>query len=72
MWFMYLNAEWRMSQAPHTDAKHWKDGYKCNFDATWGYGLNPKILQRNAEFQQFALDHYKEAALDIHATLTKK
>src|SRR5271166_1509912 len=67
MFFMYLNKDWRAEQAPHTDIKNWKDGYKCDFDATWGYGLNSQVLQRNAEFQQFAITHYKEAALDLHA-----
>jgi hypothetical protein len=72
MWFMYLNREWRTTQAPHTDRKHWKEGYDCDFEATWGYGMNPNILQRNAEFQQFAISYYKEACHDIHATLTKR
>jgi len=71
-WFFYLNREWRAEQAPHTDIKHWPQGYKCNFEATWGYGLSPAVLQRNADFQQFAITHYKEAALDLHATLIKQ
>jgi Methyltransferase domain len=72
MWFMYLNQKWRNENAPHTDIKHWKQGFKCDLEATWGYGMNPVFGGRNVEFQQFAMNHYKEAVFDIHATLTKK
>jgi hypothetical protein len=72
MWFYYLSQEWRDTQAPHTDAKNWPQGFACDFEATWGYGMHPQLLTRNVEFQQFALNFYKEAAQDIHATLTKK
>jgi hypothetical protein len=71
-WFYYLSREWRALNAPHTDAKHWPQGFDCDFEVTWGYGMNPMILARNAEFQQFALNFYKESIQDIHATLTKK
>jgi hypothetical protein len=71
-WFYYLRREWREQNAPHTDAKHWPQGYACDFDATWGYGLNPTIASGNAEFQQFAANYYREAVHDIHATLTKR
>lgn len=72
MWFMYLSQKWRDENAPHTDIKHWKQGFKCDFDATWGYGMNPVLASRNVEYQQFALNHHREAVFDIHATLTKK
>ena len=71
-WFMYLSKAWRADNAPHTDAEHWPKGYKCDFEATWGYGLSPAIMPRNAEFQQFAINHYRESVYDIHATLIKK
>lgn len=61
----YLSKEWRKDNAPHV-------GYTCNFEATWGYGLNPAIIPRSVEYQQFAIANYKEAATDIHATLTKR
>jgi SAM-dependent methyltransferase len=57
-WFYYL-------------AKAWRD-YTCDFDATWGYSLHPTLMTRNQEFQQFAMNFYKEAAQDLHATLTKR
>jgi len=71
-WFYYLDKDWRMANAPHSDAEHVEWGYKCSFNATWGYGMNPQILSRNQEYQQFAMGWYKEAIQDIHATLTPK
>ena len=71
-WFYYLKQEWRDGNAPHADAKNWPQGYACDFDCTWGFGLSPAIQARNAEFQQFAVNHYREAVYDIHATLTKR
>lgn len=65
-WFNYLNKEWRENQAPHT-----MDLLDCNFQATWGYGMHPAIVTRNQEYQQYALNWFKEAAQDIHATLVK-
>lgn len=72
MWFYYLDRDWRAANAPHTDAQHWAPGFSCNFVATWGYSMNPALATRNPEFQHFAMGFYKEAAQDIHATLTKK
>lgn len=72
MWFHYLKKEFRETQAPHTDQQHLAWGYACDFDATWGYGIHQTLMTRNQEFQQFALNFYKEAAQDIHATLTKR
>jgi hypothetical protein len=72
MGFYYLSREWRKAQAPHTDAEWNKNGYSCDFEATWGYSLSQALLTRNQEYQQFALQNYKEAAQDIIATLTCK
>lgn len=72
MGFFYLDKTWRATEAPHTDAEHWPQGYRCDFTATWGYGLHPAIQTRNAEFQQFAVNFYREAAMDLHATLTAR
>jgi hypothetical protein len=71
-WFMYLAKKWRDENAPHTDADNWEQGYKCDFEVTWGYGMSPILLSRNAEFQQFAVNFYRESVYDIHASLTKK
>jgi hypothetical protein len=63
--FYYLLDSWRDINAPHTD-------YVCDFDATWGYSLNPVLNARNPEYQQYAVANFKEAVLDIAATLTKR
>jgi hypothetical protein len=65
-WFYYLGKNWRDENAPHND------GYTCDFDATWGYGMHGALMVRNEEFRQFAINFYKEAATDIIATLTKR
>lgn len=71
MGFYYLSREWRATQAPHTDKKHNPNGYDCHFAATWGYGMHPTLMARNQEYQQYAMQWYKEAIQDIHATLIK-
>lgn len=72
MSFYYISRDWRKTQAPHTDIEWNKDGFNCNFEATWGYNLHPTLVIRNQEYQQFAISFYKEAAQDIIVTLTKK
>lgn len=70
--FFYLLASWRRQNAPHSDFANWPLGYKCDFDATWGFSVHPQIAARNQEFQQFALNFYAEAAQDIIVTLVKR
>lgn len=72
MAFYYLNRQWRDANAPHTDKKVWPKGYDCDLEATWGYGMHPELAPRNQEYQQFAMQHYKEACLDTHITITSK
>jgi len=69
MGFLYLNREWRMAQAPHTDKAWNPSGYDCNFQATWGYALEPTLKTRKKADQEFALQNFKEAAQDIIAEL---
>jgi hypothetical protein len=64
-WFYYLGSEWRAANAPHNDA------YTCDFAAVWGYSLHQSLGLRNQEFQQFAVQNYKESISDIVCTLTK-
>jgi len=71
-WFYYLKKEWRDVNAPHDDSEFNPEGYSCDFDATWGYSVNPSLYARNSEFQQFAMSNYKESANDILASLTKR
>lgn len=74
MWFYYLRKGWRLDEgnAPHDDITHNPEGYACDFDATWGYGMHQALVVRNQEYQQYALQWFKEAVTDIIATLTKR
>lgn len=73
MSFYYLNREWRLAQAPHSDANASGDPnlYDCDLQGPFGYGVHPEIQARNVEYQQHALAFWKEAAQDLVATLTK-
>lgn len=71
-WFYYLDKDWRATNAPHCDIKFNEKGYTCDFHATWGYTFHPMMAVKNSDFQQFAMQFYKEAVQDIVATLTKK
>lgn len=71
-WFYYLSREWRTANAPHTDADHLAGGFRCDFDAVWGYSMRQDLAVRNQDYQQFAIGNYKEACQDIIATLTRK
>lgn len=77
MGFYYLKREWRLGNgkeippnAPHTDESNFAHGYSCDFDVVWGNGVHPHWMTRNPETAQNALTWYKEAILDLHATLT--
>lgn len=73
MAYFYIAKDWRLANAPHTDAS-WNpaSGFACDFAATWGYALRADLVTRNAEFQSFALASYKEAAQDLIATVTAR
>lgn len=65
-WFYYLSKAWREVNAPHNDC------YTCDFDITAGYSLHPSVAARNQEFQQYAMQNYKEAAQDLIATFVAR
>lgn len=65
-WYFYLSKKWREENAPHNDF------YTCDFDCTWGWAMHPLIASRNSEYQQHALQFWKEAAQDMVATLVAK
>ena len=71
MMFYYLSAKWRETDAPHTDAKWNPKGYTCDFACVWGYGMRADLVTRSADYQQFAMQNYKEACQDTHCTMTK-
>jgi SAM-dependent methyltransferase len=66
MWYYYLAKEWRKVNAPHNV------DYQCDFDAVWGYSMHPELAVRNPQYQSHALAFWKEAAQDLHATITKR
>jgi SAM-dependent methyltransferase len=81
LYWSYLSKAHRLSEAPAVDISAPPDPrpeprgrrrLSCDFEATWGYGLHGSLQFRNADYQQFAVNHYKEAAQDMMATLTKR
>jgi SAM-dependent methyltransferase len=66
-WFYYLDKGWRAGNAPHSTYKA-----DVDFACTWGYNLRQDVTLRNQEYQQFAMQNYKEAVQDIVATFVKK
>ena len=62
-WY-YLDKNWRKDNAPHSNLT-------CNFQTTWGYSVHPQWQLKNQETQQFGVNHYREVAQDMIATLTK-
>ncbi len=71
-WFYYLDKQWRKENAPHTDFNNDIRGFKCDLEVTWGYSMRADVLMRNQEYQNFAMANYKDACLDMIATMGKK
>ena len=65
MFWYYLDKPWRDANAPHV-------GFECDFLATWGYSVAPAWQARNQETQMFGINHYREVAQDMIATITKR
>ena len=70
--YFYLNKEWRLREAPHTDKKWNPEGYDCDFDWAYGHGMHAELLKRSTDFQQFAIQWFKEAIQDLHCTITAR
>lgn len=66
--FQYFNKGWREANK----LQHGVYDIKCDFDYIYGYGLYPQVATRNADYQAFAINHYNNAASDLHVTLTKR
>jgi ubiquinone/menaquinone biosynthesis C-methylase UbiE len=66
-WFYYLDKGWRAGNAPHSVYNA-----DVDFACTWGYNLRQDVTLRNQEYQQFAMQNYKEVVQDIVATFVKK
>lgn len=65
-WYpLYLHAEWRAANAPHT-------AFTCNFDHVVSGSWDQSIESRNMEAKAFMMDKYVNAWRDLICTLTKK
>jgi len=86
MALFYLNKDWRAgnkergvpANAPHCDFEsnepgpHFWHEYTCDFDNVLSFSVNPAMNGRSQEYVQHAMAHYKDAAMDVMATLIKK
>lgn len=64
--FLYFNKEWR--------ANNKLDHYPiaCDFDFTYGYGMNGQWVSRHHEAQAFAVNSYLNTVYDLIVTLVKR
>lgn len=72
MFYSYLNKTWRKTNAPDNDIEFNPDGYICDFESRIGHSVHPEIAGKGAEAVEFAVSWYKDAVLDLHATLVAK
>lgn len=70
MFYSYLDKAWRAENALDNDIQFNPDGYFCDFVSKVGFVIHPELSQKPAEEVNFALMFYKEAALEMHASLT--
>lgn len=70
-WYYYLNREWRLREAPHTDIKHnFHGGYNCDFDfETFNHSAASPLLDTMPRDIYFRL---RDAIDDTKAVLTKR
>jgi SAM-dependent methyltransferase len=65
-WYaLYLNKEWRSTQAPHVP-------YTCDFDWSYAGSWDPWLEPKNSEFKNFAMNRYNNSWRDLIVTLTKR
>lgn len=76
MWYYYLQKAWRVGQAPHTDIEWSPQGFSCDFDwqtcHTFDTSANGKFVGRNSDYIGFALANYRDAVMDLQATIVKR
>lgn len=67
----YLRKDWRMTQAPHTDATLLPWGYSCDFEANWGYSFrnDPEFMARSDPYRQYAMQNYRDVIWDTVMTI---
>lgn len=64
--YLYFNKAWRDANK----LSHY--GITSDFEFGYGNQLDPDMAVRSAEFQQFAVKHYRNHSIDLHVTLTRK
>lgn len=72
MFYFYLDKDWRSINAPDNDIEFNPDGYSCDFSSELGHSVHPVVMNKNREEVRYAISWYKEAILDLFATLTAK
>jgi len=68
MFYFYLNADWRKTEAHHRPY----DTLKCDFTAVIMHAPAPHLAGRTLEFVNEAIRDHKEAASDMQVTLTAR
>ncbi|MGK2953665.1 MAG: class I SAM-dependent methyltransferase [Thiobacillus sp.] len=68
----YLNREWRLSQAPHTDIVWNPKGYSCDFDSSLGYVLQPKFRNLKIEEKEYTQARLRDAVEELHLHLVRR
>jgi hypothetical protein len=64
--FYFANQEWREQNGYSEYPIH------CNYNWTYGFAIDQEVQTRNEEFQRLALKFGRNAAHNIHVTLTKE
>ena len=67
-WRWWLNKFWRDQNGHNVGAG---STYECNFHVVPVYNLHPLLSTRPQQFNEFAVQFYKEAAQDLIFNLTK-
>lgn len=65
--YLYFNKKWREDNK----LTHGYYDIKCNFDFTFGYGIDGNWQARNDEARGFAMRHYWNVINDLWVTLVK-
>lgn len=68
----YLNKEWRLLQAPHSDLSWNPNGYSCDFDSRLGYVLQPELRSLQGKEKEAAQRWYRASVQELHLHLTKR
>lgn len=64
--FLYFNKAWREANG----LGHYP--VTCDFDFTYGYGMNQAWVGKHEEARNYGLAHYWNVVADLHVSLTKR